>query len=251
MIKTQNTFISFLANNISVAINSHHCYQIILSLSDSFSCKIDGISPITTKGIIINQYSKHTCNTTETSVLIYYVEPDSLPGRLLKILLKDQSFIELEELFSHHHHHNAVISKQIESFTLNSLTAEELLYNILPDFDLKQKSDFRIDKVKAYIEENIYRTISLKELASIACLSSDRFRHLFKEQTGSSLSRYILWKRISNVIIEVAVSKKMMSKTITHYGFTDQSHFSKIFKRTFGIPAKAMLKPNSNIHVLV
>lgn len=79
-----------------------------------------------------------------------------------------------------------------------------------------------------------HQKITLSQLAEASCLSESRLSHLFKEQLGISVHQCILWKKIL-----LAVLKSQEGHSLTacaHYvGFSDSSHFCKVFSRMFGI----------------
>jgi len=87
-----------------------------------------------------------------------------------------------------------------------------------------------------------HEKITPSQLAEISFLSESRLSHLFKEQLGISIHQCILWKKIL-----LAVSKSQEGHSLTacaHYvGFSDSSHFCKVFSRMFGINPFFVLRP--------
>ncbi|WP_374756439.1 helix-turn-helix domain-containing protein [Dyadobacter flavalbus] len=78
-------------------------------------------------------------------------------------------------------------------------------------------------------------------------LSPSRLASLFKQQTGSSLSKYLLWTRLRQAIY-LTLSDKDRSLTDTAYdtGFYDLPQLNKYMYEMFGMPPKA-LKHNSDL----
>ena len=83
--------------------------------------------------------------------------------------------------------------------------------------------------------------MTLSQLSKISFLSESRLSHLFKEQLGISVHQYILWKKI---LLAVSRSRQGYSLTASaHYaGFSDSSHFHKVFYKMFGIYPFFVLK---------
>ena len=98
--------------------------------------------------------------------------------------------------------------------------------------------DYSVSKSLEYIHESFLEDITLQKLADISNLSKYHFIRLFKEKTSLTPHQYIL-----NLRIEYAfklIQKDMPLSLVAHIcGFSDQSHFIRVFKDRFGFtPAK-------------
>lgn len=69
-------------------------------------------------------------------------------------------------------------------------------------------------------------------LAARAHLSQSRFTHLFRQQTGMPLSRYLLWTRLV-AAVEAVASGHSMTVSAHHAGFADLAHLSRTFRASF------------------
>jgi AraC-like DNA-binding protein len=83
--------------------------------------------------------------------------------------------------------------------------------------------------------------LTLGQLSKASFLSESRLSHLFKEQLGISVHQCILWKKM---LLAVLKSREGYSLTeCAHYaGFSDSSHFNKVFYKMFGIKPFFVLK---------
>jgi AraC-like DNA-binding protein len=108
--------------------------------------------------------------------------------------------------------------------------------------------DERVTAIVEYIKANYFRQdITPQTFADIVFLSPSRLASLFKEQTGSSLSKYLLWTRLRQVIY-LTLSDKERTLTDIAYdtGFYDLPQLNKYMYEMFGMPPKA-LKHNSDL----
>ncbi|TFV92899.1 helix-turn-helix domain-containing protein, partial [Oxalobacteraceae bacterium OM1] len=67
-------------------------------------------------------------------------------------------------------------------------------------------------------------------------LSPERFRHLFLEETGIRFRPYVLWLRLETAVASYAAGSSLTEASHAA-GFADSAHFSRTFKRMFGIQA--------------
>ncbi len=88
-----------------------------------------------------------------------------------------------------------------------------------------------------YISENYGNNLSLKEIASVACLSPFHFQREFKKDRGITPHEYLNDVRIRES--QRLLLKEMDLKEIAYrLGFSDQSHFTRIFRKTVGVTPK-------------
>jgi AraC-like DNA-binding protein len=85
--------------------------------------------------------------------------------------------------------------------------------------------------------------LSLDEAAAGAgvFLSPSRLRHLFVEQTGLAFKTYMLWQRLIRAL-EAYATGRSLTEAAHHAGFSDSAHFSRVFRRYFGLPATTLTR---------
>jgi AraC-like DNA-binding protein/ligand-binding sensor protein len=124
---------------------------------------------------------------------------------------------------------------------LNKATdLDELLFklnDILTNFINKvsatkeKKKKIKIRRMIDYINQNFTRKLRSDEVARICGLSTSRCLHLFKEETGLSLSEYIKKVRIDYGKYLLLNTNVKIADCAIEAGFFDQSHFTKTFKQ--------------------
>lgn len=78
-------------------------------------------------------------------------------------------------------------------------------------------------------------------LARLVHLSPTRFTHLFRQQTGMSVSRYLLWSRLL-AAIEAVAGGASTTAAAHQAGFADLAHMSRNFSGTFGVVPSELQK---------
>lgn len=87
-----------------------------------------------------------------------------------------------------------------------------------------------IRKVIQYIHNHLSDKLDLKLLTEVSGLSSSRFCHLFKQETGSSPMHYILMERIETAKSMLLHTDYTISDISLSLGFYNESHFIRQFK---------------------
>ncbi|WP_158597875.1 helix-turn-helix domain-containing protein [Noviherbaspirillum saxi] len=120
-------------------------------------------------------------------------------------------------------------------------TAQQWLNCAIPQALVPAGFDPRIATVLDWIGANPGQEPSGASLADMVHLSESRFTHLFRQQTGMSLSRYLLWTRLLGGVAAVARGENMTSAA--HFaGFADLAHMSRSFRKTFGVVPSELQK---------
>lgn len=96
-----------------------------------------------------------------------------------------------------------------------------------------------------YIENNLDKTISYEEAASIACCSTYYFQRMFSYVAGTPLSEYIRRRRMTQAAFDLQSSNQRVLDIALKYGYTSPTSFNRAFQSVHGIaPAAAKNKGN-------
>lgn len=87
--------------------------------------------------------------------------------------------------------------------------------------------------VLSYIEEHISEPLTLDSLAEVFFVSKFHISHIFSENMGISLHRYITKKRLSMCLIAI-LGGESAGEACLSYGFSDYSGFYRAFVKEYG-----------------
>ncbi|MCX2682055.1 AraC family transcriptional regulator [Galbibacter sp. EGI 63066] len=235
-----NPFILALkARNLTVEIHHHSAYQIVLSNDTPFNSTISGTLHERIHGFLIKPHVPHFCVAEKGTLNVLNIEPYSNIGLELASRFKEnQDYL----VFDSPPETNSFFQTPKDSLDVTKIV--DALLSKLPS----NNYDERVTKIVEYIKANYFQSdITPQTFTDIVFLSPSRLASLFKQQTGSSLSKYLLWTRLRQAIY-LALSDKDRSLTDIAYdtGFYDLPQLNKYMYEMFGMPPKA-LKHNSDL----
>jgi len=102
----------------------------------------------------------------------------------------------------------------------------------------------QVRRVLRLIEERLPEKISVKEMAREVGLSESHFSRTFKHVTGETPHQFALRLRLERASAALARSSAAgIASIAAECGFFDQSHFTREFRKKFGItPGEAVRK---------
>jgi AraC-like DNA-binding protein len=187
--------------------------------------------------VLIAAHQPHAFETRGELVAMIFAEPESRAGRILRERYPAGIESLAQDVFGDQ-------TAQLAAAYDQGATNEELAARaraMSEQLTSMQTApvrplDKRIERAVEVLRERLGQTVVMAEVADAVHLSPDRFRHLFLEETGIRFRPYVLWLRLE---IAVALYAAGASLTAASHGggFADSAHFSRTFKRMFGVPA--------------
>ena len=229
-----------------VPVHAHYAIQIAFGSTPGIRFRASGDGPWTEyAGAIIPSRQPHSMDATHVQPnAVLFVEPETREGRALTerhlrdgiTSISDDALGDLvPALFAAWE--AAWQGRGIERDVADA--GRRVVQALTGGTPPSVASDERILRAVAYIKAHLDRPLTLDEVASEACLSPSRFRHLFVEETGMGLRPYLLWRRFLHVW-ELLMAGASLSSAAHAAGFADAAHLSRTSRSTFGFPPSAM-----------
>lgn len=92
-----------------------------------------------------------------------------------------------------------------------------------------------VTMVREYIKNHLQDDLNREMLAAMVYLNPDYLSHLFKKETGSSLTNYIIEARIQEAKLLLAKNEMSVRDIAIACGFQNISYFSRQFKKSTGM----------------
>lgn len=100
-----------------------------------------------------------------------------------------------------------------------------------PDAGLSRR---QMSHVVDYVRANLTRNVSLAELAALVGLSPDHFGVAFRTAAGKTPHQFLLHCRIEAAKDILLRENASLSAVAVDIGFSDQAHFTRVFRRLTG-----------------
>ena len=210
---------------------------------------------------IINPGQVHSCASAQGTRYHSYQILSITSDKIQSVAKEVSEQPENKPYFPKVHYQDTKISRKIGNlFTLLAtyqsqveIEAEliSLLSNLIqkyseppPQKPLIDAQAVLIKRVCTYIAKHYSENLSLDHLSKIAGLSPFHFQRVFTKSMGISAHDYLRYYRIGESR-EMLLKSQKIADIAYKTGFADQSHFSKIFQMTVGIPPGKYLEINT------
>ncbi len=222
-------------------VHSHQAIQLVVASEGEHGVRASESDPWVTYSVAaIPTRHPHSLDVTAAEYgAVIFIEPETREGRAITQRLLGGGIAEVGDAEARE------IARAIfaqwregrndEVLRLSRLVVSTIAAGVAPAV----VTDPRILSAIDYINQHIGRPITLDEVASHACLSPSRFRHLFSEQTSMGLRPYILWRRFL-LTWDLIMKGATLSEAAHAAGFADAAHLSRTSTRAFGFAPSAI-----------
>ncbi len=226
------------AHQSDVQIHKHSAFQIVFTVDNPFHSSFENKKHHNIYGFVIKPHVAHSCECSNSNLIVINVEVYSFLGKYISKKLEN---INSEVFF------NDVEFKKFFNISKNDFSFNDLIV-LNKTNSTEQVIDERIIKSIEYINKNFKsESFSINDLANHVFLSPSRLANLFKQQIGSSITKYLLWTRLRNAIFLVLSDKnKSITDIALESGFYDSSQMNKYMYQMFGI-APSKLRQKSDL----
>ncbi len=106
------------------------------------------------------------------------------------------------------------------------------------------RSERHAEKIMQWVEENYTKPFELDELTASLHLSKHHISHLFRSETGSSITDYVIARRIRQACWLLKSEAVSIEQIGARVGVPHFSYFCRLFKKITGLTPKQYRKSN-------
>jgi len=115
----------------------------------------------------------------------------------------------------------------------------DLVLNYSSKIDEKYTNNFILQEIKKFILENIKEQITLDDIANNIGYNKEYIIRIFKNEFGLTPHAFLMNEKVNYAknLLDNSVDKSICDIAVD-IGFYDQSHFTKLFKKSFATTPK-------------
>jgi len=218
--------------------HGHHAIQVTLALEGGdVRLRAEGGDWSAYPAAIVAANQLHAFEANGNLVALIFIEPESRAGRALRERYRQGIAPLAAEALAGAAGRLAALYWQRAAVGELAECAREVAAQLAdPGLPPARVMDKRIEAAIGVLRQRLDGAVAMADIAAAVNLSPERFRHLFLQETGVRFRAYVLWLRM-----EVANAAHAAGSSLTEAshagGFADSAHFSRTFKRMFGVPA--------------
>lgn len=218
--------------------HAHHAIQLTIALSEEHvSFRVPDGDWASYRAAIVAAHQPHAFKAAGQLLALVFAEPESLEGRRLRERFPDGiAALDLTLLAEE-------ASRLADAYEGGAPDDEVIRCARAVTAKLAsvqspsaRRLDPRIERALDIVRQGLDDTVTMTAVAQAVHLSPERFRHLFLEQTGIRFRPYVLWLRLETAVASYAAGSSLTDASHAA-GFADSAHFSRTFKRMFGVQA--------------
>jgi AraC family transcriptional regulator len=97
----------------------------------------------------------------------------------------------------------------------------------------------RLERVLAYLADNLDRELDLDHLAEVACFSPFHFHRVFHALQGETVADSVRRMRLHRAALELIEKETPIARIAARAGYSSQAAFTRAFRSAYGAPPAA------------
>jgi AraC-like DNA-binding protein len=214
----------------------HASPVLLLGLSGRFAVQLRQRHIETCYSALIDSGVDHVFDPCGEHVALMYLEPDSIEARRLRVHFSASNGVIFDPAVRAGS--RSRMDAYLRAFDVPSL----LQFSCAEAPSIDDRVARSLLALRALREGPLSRT----HVAADVLLSASRFNHLFRSEMGVSFRSYRVWTQVRSAMAGLCSSPRLTEAALQG-GFVDSSHFSRMFRQTFGMTPSSVLKPLKEI----
>jgi AraC-like DNA-binding protein len=205
----------------------------------------EGTSELAGEVAVVPPYVPHSVESQHPSIICLVIEPETVEPAAMEALSARIAGPDAPGFARRIRdaYESLRLSERRGGFTTREL--DQLCFGKgLPDRNI----DPRIRRSAAQLNDFSGSKMTAADCAAAAGLSSSRFLHLFKQETGISFRAFRAWKRARH-LLHFANQELNLAHLAQDIGYPDSTHFSHSIRRFYGLKPRAIFSGSRDLAI--
>ena len=216
----------------STTAHAHQAFQVVLASEPPVRI-VAGDADIEITTCVIPPDASHAFASAAPRAVLMYIAPESREGRQLGRRLGDaagspRAWADAATGLT------TLAATRVTSWVQARRIQQAVLDELVPDEIRARPWPPAIQRLVTMLPDRLDAPLRFAEIARELHLSDSRLAHLISEHLGVAFRPYVLWLRLRRAAAELARGRTL-TEAAHHAGFADGAHFSRVFRRMFGI----------------
>jgi len=243
---------SFKNKTFSPHFHDEYSIALITSGTHHFTCNKDDFNARPGDIRLINPHDIHVCKS-KTWGYITFTPDNDFVETFSESCQKELHHITFANPVIRNHKLSKLFidlnsaKKEWQDELMAENILEELVVNLISSYSncaIKTKeisySRAKLTQSVEYMKENFNDSLKLENLSKISGLSKYHFLRKFKEEFGMTPHAYLLQIRIQKAKNMLLQNENLCDIALS-CGFSDQSHFTRVFNKVYGMSPKQLI----------
>lgn len=224
-------------NNNTFSYHAGHMF--LITPDDCHSFQIDTTTSfffLRFSNIYLQSNSIHTDNVQRLEFILQ--NANHQPGCILKNQADKSLVHPLVEAVIREYANKDCYNRELIRYLVNTLivVVARNIARYMPELVGEQTDEKALD-ILSYIQNNIYypEKIRTEVISRKFGVSESYLGRYFKRQTNETMQQYVTSYRMKMIEHRLLHSDMRMGEIVTEFGFTDESHLNKFFRKNKGI----------------
>lgn len=219
------------------ALHRHHGMHLLLAREGELAVSISDRKPRSTAGILTPPQLEHAVDAGGRTMVLFFVDPESMPGKRLERGLEGSPIwideearqVLLAELPA------APDGEALRAWMHHTLSFLEV------NGDGPRTMHPKVKRVLRLLEEaRLDPAPTLEDFADQVGLAPSRLRSAFMDSTGTPWRAYVRWLRLQRAARALSEGVAANEAAVTA-GFFDAAHMARTFQSTYGISSRTLM----------
>jgi AraC-like DNA-binding protein len=236
----------FLGRYVSTAPHRHFTASVTVSLEGPIRYRASEQDPwCETYGFAARSNAAIECDTGHELVMNFQLDPEKADVTALDALdFGEREVVSLPETMVQ------PLVEQLRQLSagprVRGAALRRATLNAIHDQPVRPRSfDPRVTRVLSRLKDSVPEDVlSSSQLAQEVGLSEGRLIHLFAEQLGVPLRRYVLSLRLRRLLFFLSMGKNL-TDAAQEAGFSDSAHCTRVYREMYGLPPSKMFRSPS------